>query len=308
MQAPIFFHRYRWEIVILLGIPFAGYVIGLALQAAVGLAVSTVGFPISDADLEEAWPLLRPVATLVLLLLTLPFVARQGRPLLTLLWGFTIATAAVTSIVAYATDALFGGIGLPFRPSVPPHPRALFLILAIFIVELWFLRRASRFGLVYALFLAYVGVFTFFDIYLAERLGQAFELLFYGSTRATAHDLGSALGIALSLPLSLVGAWLLGNFALRGARFRTLAVVAAISYDATLQFLLPLTLGVRSLRDGGIADAAFNLFTDMGEILLIIGLYIAIVYIVRVRRTIEYPEMHPPILFPAPTDRSAPRH
>ena len=210
--------RYKWELWLLIGIPFlvhtAYYLSTLVLQF--------VGW-VSYAELFVAIP------TRMLLLSASYYlwIRHLDREFLVPLWGYLIVVSAigfVEGVVISVNIAIYGPelwvLGVIFESGLGfvKTPLGLFLLFMLlsYLVLLWFARKLSRTGLSYAFFLV-VFAALYLDIvpkgHPAEPTIQSIFYMYY----LTPLIVGSVV--------LLIKVWLLGNFDRRDERFRRMAII-----------------------------------------------------------------------------------
>ena len=150
-----FFARYRWELLLFLGIPAASWFAGLLV-----LALSDIYdlYWFSNADAEFVQWCVRIAVSTALLGASYLYVRRQERWFLPLIWRYLLAFKVFTVplIVIWAvwlSDFAVSGIsGLVWAIGIWLVGVALLLP-----VELWFARQASRSSIAHAFFLVLVS-------------------------------------------------------------------------------------------------------------------------------------------------------
>ena len=273
-----FIVTYRWELWLVVGIP----AIALILQTAVFLPLNFL------LRLEEAVTTLQAlqsnVVSLLLLAVSYLRVRRLGREYLALLWGIVTIFSAI-SMVAPVT-AYIGGLENLWGGSLNPLRLGLLISglagVPSLLALLWFARQASRLSLTHAFFLVAFATLT-----LAGPL-QGFQST-GGIALLLAHFL---VGGAITLSVMLLKVWLVGNFELRGSRFRRNAVIGIVT-AAILSRYVGFLLGQLIGFDAGPYPNIPTELDVMSEIVVLgttTALYLgalfvlfALVYLVRVR-------------------------
>lgn len=236
MRIP-FCHRYRWELLLFLGIPFTAKVL-LTVMLNVSEYMEITVF---ESGVEA-----------VLLAASLRRVRRQERPLLTLVWEFWLVLA-IAQVVVWSFATVFGpywaddlrlyawwttGIGVGLG--------------AVQLVMLgWFGRRASRLSLAHTFFLYALTVGLALTVFALDGFGSSTlaSIFFFGIIEA------------------LLLAWLLGRFDSFSEKRRGQVVVA----------ILAMSLGLRVMDAAGfnlidiglaLASGLFWYMVSMGVIYL----------------------------------------
>ena len=255
--------RYRWELWLLAGIPLAYWIVqslALSLFSAFSYALSSY----HTTHLVSSG--IASLGTAVLLGASYPYVRRLGRDLLPLVWGYSIAAAAIAAAVNIGSGFLAPEDYATFEAVRWNLVVAALHGLVELPVLLWFARQASRFSLLHAFFLALIAVFTgplVFPSGASVSLSFSFDAFIY-------------------LAMTLLLVWLLGNFESRGYAFRRRTVVTMSvlgSVGALKAFHLAILLQVQ--REPEVLITI--LFTVLaGAAFVVIAL--ALAYLVRVRR------------------------
>ena len=274
--------RCRWELGLFAGIPLAYWIVqslALSLFSAFSDAQSSSStmdrFTIHRASLGIA-----SLGAVVLLGVSYPYVRRLGRDLLPLVWGYSIAAAAIAAAVnigwGLLAPPIFNAWEVTQWTQVTQWFGAVSALhtLVSLSVLLWFARQASRFSLLHAFFLALItGAAWFpsspFSASLLSSLSSSSALLI-------AWSLGSVIGLAVTLLL----VWLLGNFESRRSVFRRRAIVA-LSVLGSVGALKSFDLAL--LPEGGSDALLVILFTVSGSAAFVV-ITLALAYLVRMRR------------------------
>ena len=191
---------------------------------------------------------------------------RYSKPgLLPLIWGYSLASAALATPIYLIGATLSLTLEDPsaLRASLWFVATSLTYFVLVFPVFLWFARQASRFSLAHAFFLAMLLPLPAF----------------------TWGGLGvlSFVSIGVSLAIALLAVWLLGNFESRGQAFRRRAVVAMLMLNGSSQFVrwpLPIAASEGTLS----IDIPYTVAFFIGGFTLATILPLALVYLVRVRQ------------------------
>ena len=208
--------RYRWELGLFAGISLAYWIVqslALSLFSAFSDAPSS-SFTTGRFTTHRPTLGLASMGAVVLLGVSYPYVRRLGRDLLPLVWGYSIAAAAIAAAVNI-------GLAFPAPPVLGPigsneWSLALFLVptLARLPVLLWLARQASRFSLLHAFFLVSIA-----NVGLFRLLSSSHGL----------SVLPFPFNVVAILTLTLLLVWLLGNFESSGPVFRWGAVAALLA-------------------------------------------------------------------------------
>lgn len=261
-----FIATYRWELWLLLAIPAAAGMVRVATQLAFRAIVAQTEVSAETVRLAYTLSPLAAASLVSALLLGIcyPLVRRLNRDLLPLIWGYSLASAAILAPVYFTGAALsftveglrplqvgfwVTGVGLTGAVLVLP-----FLIL--------FARRASRLSLSHAFFLVLIGGFSL--------PSWGWNWLFWST------------GAGVSLVLALLAVWLLGNFESRGQVFRVRAVLAVLALNGIGR----LVHWVLSIIDPGVSiglNLSPSVAAGVGSYFLEVLLAMALVYLVRVR-------------------------
>ena len=304
-----YFSTYRWELWLIIGIP------------AVSAVVRTVSIPllaIPFNDLEVSGPSIVHVSlttvpinagylvagTVGLLLMSVSYlrVRRLERELLPSLWGYSIAVAVigfvVTSVFTITNVIVVAAAAVGADPGEVGsllnrlgNFTFLFAKLLQYLALLWFARQLSRVGLTHAFFLV-----AFTSLYLSIPVGSIVgrplspEIVW-------AANLNLLIGGFAGLIVMLIKVWLLGNFDLRGERFRKEAIiilVATVVLGDYARVALGILLGYLEVPRAAILPlleptvGLFNvgLFIVIGLVFNLVTLLVLFgsVYLVRVRR------------------------
>ncbi len=262
---------HRWELWLLLGIP------AIALAAAGAYRWSPI--------LEEGysggfflWHIIRHAVAALLLGAAYSRVRRLGRPLLSLVWRYSL-TVAVVSAVGYLAAELLYDLLLSDGGSAS---RLGLLFTAVGLAELaillWFARQASRISLAHAFLLAALTVGTSFP-----RV-RSLDLL--DSPFGVAILSAEAIGLASIL----LAVWALAHFDGLSRGMRTCSIVALFALSG-LRFAVPGGIGIASLiTRGDYMEAAVTGFGFLLSIAFIPALMLGLTYLIRVR---PRPEQEP---------------
>ncbi len=208
----------------------------------------------------------------VLLGVSYPYVRRLGRDLLPLVWGYSLAAAAMAAAVNIGWGLLAPPILNAWEVTQLTQVTLWFVAvsglrtLVSLSVLLWFTRQALRFSLLHAFFLALIAVFTgslVFPSGASLSLSFSFDALTY-------------------LAMTLLPVWLLGNFESRSYVFRRRAVVTLSvlgSVGAVKAFHLALLLQVQ-----GEPEVLITILFAVLSGAAFVVIALALAYLVRVRR------------------------
>ena len=273
--------EHRWESLLLIGIPIAAGI--------VHLIVLLIGYTVAWAAEGEPIFVLGAVSSLTtaLILAALrPFARRGGRTLLKMAWDYLIVVALVQAVVV-----ILAGLLSDLVDSRLWDIAFLGLLSFLYLpVALWFARRASTTGLVYAYFLINISVLS-----LSARSGvtmrdlsfEAADSALPGMSATAFFGLLTLVTFAFSFAAALVGVWVLANFDSWRLPKKIVAVVAVYGYRAflaiggTLLVFLIYALDASSDETADLIAAGALL---AGALLLGYLLEIVLVYLVRDRR------------------------
>ncbi len=238
--------KYRWPLVLFVGIPFV---------AEISRVLTTLVYDLSTSGYADSTELAlwvqgaRSLTAAVLLGALYPRLPNAEQPILRLAWSYTFVLHVI------AVPLYFGAAIVGYGDSVWELGRVYMLgALLSFLPMLWFARRASRASLTHAFFLAFiVGGLTLPDF--PGSLDPYFEWLW-------------------RLAGSILAAWLLANFEVRGLYFRRSAAGVVVVLEG-LAYVLLLPSPVWLLR---------IFFPESIVIRLLFPLKLAVIYLVRVRR------------------------
>ena len=273
--------EHRWESLLLIGIPIAAGI--------VHLIALLIGYIVAWASEVEPIFVLGTVSSLttaIILAALRPFARRGGRTLLKMAWDYLMAVALVQALVVILAGLLSDLVDSRLWDVA-------FLAILSFLhlpVALWFARRASTTGLVYAYFLINIGVFS-----LGARSGVTMRDSIFSAAESVLPDMGASALFALltlvtfafSLTAAIVGVWALANFDSWRLPKKIVAVVAVYGYRAflaiggTLLVFLIYALDASSDETADLIAAGALL---AGALLLGYLLEIVLVYLVRDRR------------------------
>ena len=285
-----YFVTYRWELCLLIVIPFitlwvGSYVIALALNNMPSLRLT----PMSEFGFGDTltWQLGRTVTELALLLGFYIRVRLVQRDLLRSVWRYAIALEllALVEIVAWVAVSWIDPIVYFFREGPFVLALTVTVLLARLALMLWFARQLSRNGVVYGFFLvAYAGLYKFTPV--TTRFADDVPAYMVSYVLVI-------LGIVGLLLIGSIKAWLLGDFDRRGDRFQKAAIgifVAVVVLAGYLNAAVLVLLGYAELvgKPGALWDwvggnvalmVVAGLVGSLGALLVFLGL----VYAVRVR-------------------------
>ena len=266
-------NTYRWELWLFIGIP--------TVAALTGVIYGWTGLRwVGDTGLRDPG-VVTGLAAAVALGVTYPRVRRLGRPMLALLWRYSIAASVVLAAGWAIIDLLFPGVTLD---ATDLGYSLAGLSAAGLLVRLWFAREASRISLAHAfLFIALtvatgslVTPFTIAWSTLREGYDLYIAMAVAGST---------AFGIMLVVTITLLSIRALTTFDVLDRTMRRRVLVALLALGAFDTFLIGrfshlAVFGHRYAIDVGIFLAGAVVVT-----LIILGL----TYLVRVRPPTEPP-------------------
>ena len=252
-------NKYRWELWLFIGIPTVVSLISVIYDWS---GVRWVG----NSGLRDTGAV-TGLAAAVLLGLSYPWVRRLGRPMLGMLWRYSIAASVVVGAVWIVSDLLFSGVELD---STDLAYSLGALGAAGLLVRLWFAREASRISLAHAfLFIALTvatgSLVTPFTIaWLNVREG-------YDLYVAMAVAGSAAFGTMLVVTITLLSIWALTTFDVLDRIMRRRVIVALLALGAFDAFLIgPVS---RIALDGYRAiDMAIPLAAAVVVTLIILGL------------------------------------
>ena len=273
-------NTHRWELWLFIGIPTVASLIGVIYDWS---GARWVG----NTELRDGGAV-TGLAAAVALAMCYPRVRRLGRPMLALLWRFSIAASVVLG-VGWIVIAL-----LSSRPSfdVTDFGRSVAVRgVIVSLVQLWFARQASRISLAYAfLFIALtvatgslVTPFTIAWTHLREGYDLSLAMAVVGNT---------AFWIMLVVTAILISIWALTTFDGMSRTTRRRVIVALLALGALDTFLIgPVSqLTVHGYRYA--IDVGLHLAGAVIVMLIILGL----TYLVRVR----HPTGPPPAMSAPP--------
>ena len=272
-----FIATYRWELWLFFGIP----VVTGVLQHAVW------GFGECDTAICWRWLYVIPrAAGPVLLAGSYPFVRRQGREFLTLLWTLQLVTLSAR-IAADAVDVVQGvfpvGIEILAVPTLGGSWTYVTVSWVIGVaVLLWFARQASRIGTGYAFLLAALS-------FAASSFSVPQEFQY----RPTAlGGQAAAFFLTAKVGVNVLALWAMMRFDAGGPAFRWTIVAALLgavlwrSFWAFPALFAPLQLGYESI--GELFDFFGGFVMHLAASAMRFGLHsllpFALVYLVCVRR------------------------
>lgn len=213
---PRFLSAYRWELWLVIGIPVVAAIVSYGAQVLIGFVVR----PYDGYRLQLEALLLSTLPTAALLVLFYARVHRQGRGLLTLLWGYSL-WAAIVGMLTFGVQLLAHTVS-PTTDAWEMIPRQVVIGGVAFLLDLgvlfWFARQASRRSLMHMCFLV---------VWAAPALGL-------GAFHPTSADsflqvyIAMLVSCVVGLAMMLLQVWMLGNFERRGPLFRRNAVLALV--------------------------------------------------------------------------------
>ena len=232
-----FVATYRWELWLLLWVPLLGNVMGVVGLPLLLYLVYFTGWP-ETPFISFSGVIAVALVKAGLLLAFYGRVQRLGRGFLTLVWGYSLLSAAIDAFVFLLGFVVSLALGEPnnvFQTSLVLLGVGLFEIILALPLLLWFARRASRISLAHALFLFLL--FTGYGV-IATLVGlvttQLSVSLNSADSRAVEALLEQLWSLASTMVAGCVLAWLLGNFGSRGNAFRKRTVMALLAVNAVL--------------------------------------------------------------------------
>ena len=266
-------NEYRWELWLFIGIPTVVSLISVIYNWS---GVRWAG----DSGLRDSGAVTGFAAT-VALGVAYPWVRRLGRPMLGLLWRYSIAASVVSGVGWVVIALLFSGARLD--PTDLAYSLAA-LGVTVGLLKLWFAREASRISLAHAFLFIALTVAT-------GSLVTPFTIAWstlregYDSYVAVAVVGSAAFGIMLVVTITLLSIRALTTFDVLDRTVRKRVIVALLALGAFDTFLIGrfshlAVFGHRYAIDVGISLAGAVVVT-----LIILGL----TYLVRVRPPAEPP-------------------
>ena len=261
--------KYRWELWLFIGIPTVASLIGVICDWS---GLRWVG----NSGLRD-YGAVTGLAAAVVFGVAYPRVRRLGRPMLALLWRYSIAASVVLAAEWVVIDLLFPGVTLDATDL--GYSLAALGVVGL-LVQLWFAREASRISLAHAfLFIALTAAtgslvtpFTIAWSILREGYDLYVVMAVAGST---------AFGILLAVTVALLSIRALTTFDVLDRTMRRRVIVALLALGAFDAFLIGRFshLAVYGYTRA-IIDAAILLVLVVVHILITLGL----TYLVRVRQ------------------------
>ena len=238
--------KYRWPLVLFVGIPLVAEISRPFITLVFNLPTS------SNSDSYESYLWITGVLSLtaaMLLGILYPRLPNAENSILRLAWSYTLVLKGISALL------YFGAAFVGYGDSVWELGRVYMLgALLSLLPMLWFAHRASRASLTHAFFLSFIiGGLTLPD--------------FPATLTIYSEWLWRLAG-------SIVAAWLLANFDVRGLYFRRSAAGAVVILEG-LVYVSLLFSPVLFLR---------IFFPENIVILLSFPLKLAVIYLVRVRR------------------------
>ena len=266
-------NKYRWELWLFIGIPTVVSLIGVIYDWS---GVRWVG----DSGLRDTGAV-TGLAAAVLLGLSYPWVRRLGRPMLGMLWRYSIAASVVVGAVWIVSDLLFSGVELD---STDLGYSLAALSVAGLLVRLWFAREASRISLAHAFLFIALTVATGS---LVTPFTIAWSNVRYGyDLYAAVAVVGSAaFGIMLVVTITLLSIWALTTFDGLDRTTRRRLIITLLALGAFDAFLIGRVSNIALHSPWRAIDLAIFLVGSVIGTLILIGL----TYLVRVRQPTEPP-------------------
>ncbi len=266
-------NEYRWELWLFVGIPTVVSLIGVIYDWS---GVRWAG----DSGLRDTGAV-TGLAAAVLLGLSYPWVRRLGRPMLGVLWRYSIAASVVVGAGWVVIDLLFSGVRLD---STDLGYSLAGLGVAGLLVRLWFAREASRISLAHAfLFIALTvatgSLVTPFTIaWLNVRDG-------YDLYVAMAVAGSAAFGTMLVVTITLLSIWALTTFDVLDRTIRRRVIITLLALGTFDAFLFERVSNIALHGPWQAIDLAIFLAGFVIGTLILLGL----TYLLRVRRPAEQP-------------------
>ncbi len=280
-----FLITYRWELWLIVGIPAILSILLVPLTSFAPLIL-----PISDAATYSTYfhLLFMVVSGVGLLLLAVSYlrVRNLGRDFLAVLWGYVIAA----SVMSTTTQGVFllVGVVFPTENDLSNLGRTFsfagFALLLEIFVLLWFARMASRLSLTHAVFLL---VYSSLNV-VGSVTGSPIAV--HSTYLYLIHYLA---GAAIGLTVVLAKVWLLGNFERRSPRFRRDAAIGLLATLILSGYARVLIADLLGFAEGPYLTLIpfLGLFLGLAAFiattafeLAFLGMFFALVYLVRVRR------------------------
>ena len=289
-----YFVTYRWELWLLIGIPAVSAVVSaFSHPLSAALLIDRVsGLSIINSSLVaiNVGNLVAGIVVLLLLSVSYLRVRRLERELLASLWGYSIAVAVIGVVAAIAVIVVAVAVADPEESRTVSSLRAsgirLLASLPQYLALLWFARQLSRTSLTHAFFLvAFTSLYLLLPIQGSLADGTSVEV-------ALAANLQWLIGGFVGLIVMLIKVWLLGNFDLRGERFRKEAIiilVVTVILSDYARVLLGTLLGYLEVPREAILPflgSTVGLFLVIGLVFNLVALLatFGVVYLIRVRR------------------------
>ena len=286
--------KYKWELGLLVGIPFVSSQVVWLSALGIGSLLSAIEYdPGTDGAIRiilSGAGLAGGIVGLLFLSLLYRRVKALDRVFLRSLWTYSIAVQAITVVgeivnivlvVVYPLDSLM-------LVSLRITGVALIEMLATFVVFLWYARQLSRVSLTYAFFLvAFTTLAMVGPIQGASRSGTWAEIMPAPMAFIVIYYL---LPVLVRFADEAVKAWFVGNFEWRGERFRKKATIIVTGLVILSPYLwagywtlVGLAAGPYHLTHtmlGPLAGFGIILAVQVGMIAFLFGS----VYLVRVRK------------------------
>ena len=254
---------HRWELWLLLGVP------AVALIAAYAYRWS----PLLDESYSGGffvWHSIRNAVAALMLGAAYSRVRRLGRPLLFLVWRYSLTVAVVSAVGYLAAGLLYDGL---LSDGGSASRLGLFFTavgLAGLFVLLWFARQASRISLAHAFLLIALAVGTSFpSVRSLDLLDSPFGVAILSAE-------------AIGLASILLAVWALAHFDGLDRRMRTCSIVALFALSG-LRFAALVGIGIAPLIAQGDYMEAARSMSIFFVAILPSALMLGLTYLVRVR-------------------------
>ena len=266
-------NKYRRELWLFIGIPTVVSIIG-AIYNWSGVRWA------DDSGLRDSGAV-TGFAAAVALGVSYPWVRRLGRPMLGLLWRYSIAGSVVSGTGEVVIHLLSSRLGLD-RTDLALSLMAL--IPAGILVRLWFAREASRISLAHAFLFIALTVATGS---LISPLTSAWSALREGYDLYVAMAVvgNAASAIMLVVTMTLLSIWALTTFDGLDRTMRRRVIITLLALGAVDAFLFRMVRDITLLGPWRAIDLAIFLAGSVIGTLILLGL----TYLVRVRRPAEPP-------------------
>ena len=220
-----YFKTYRWELWLVIAIPFVIPFMVSWGQAFVPASITMLpAIHESSGTFGAAFSMERAIVTLILLAAPYYRVRRLERDFLLALWGYSIALAVITVVSSAALLGLglayYDNVGFWWTNSLPRTVIPLFTALGGVVAFFWFARRLTRVSVKHGFFLVAFNSSLYTDVLMQRSLMELGGVV-------TAHLIGF-MPLTFGLAVMFVKVWLLGNFEWRGEQFRKKAIIILV--------------------------------------------------------------------------------